>query len=301
MLGRSIEHVQPDFAIRPLGFRVGRKVRCGLPPTCRARLRRRSRILEASSDGVQQELHHRQVHDAIFVQAEVHRAAPILGRGGGSDVVFAVGLLLHESDHKIGGGAEKGIDPFQELLVERVEVLPPEALHGPGRLADFVTPGRRRVRHHLARHRVGGVREEGARQAEFLPRVVPGHGQQVFDHFHIGKILVHVIAGKDSPEDLLGVVVHVVVAVPGGADLAARPVAEQAGRHLAFPQAAGQEILVVVPNLLQLLVLELDGGARPEILPALFRFLLELLHGDLRQARHLAAGQRPRYRRGRAG
>ena len=111
----------------------------------------------------------RQIHDAIFVQAEVHRAAPILRRGGGNDVVFAVVLLFHESDHEIRGGAQKGIDPFQKLLVECVEVLPPEALHGPGRLADFVTPGRRRVRHHLAGHRVGGVREESAGHAEFLP------------------------------------------------------------------------------------------------------------------------------------
>ena len=48
----------------------------------------------------------------------------------------------------------------------------------------------------------------------------------------------------------------------------------------------------MIPDPFQLLVLELDGGARPEILPVLFRFLLELLHGDLRQTRSPRSARR---------
>ena len=71
-------------------------------------------------------------------------------------------------------------------------------------------------------------------------------------------MLLDVIARKNAPEDLLAVVVHVVVAVPCGADVAAGPIREQARRYLAFPQAARQKVLVAVPNLFQLLILQLD-------------------------------------------
>ena len=51
--------------------------------------------------------HHGQVHNAVLIQPKVHRAAPVLGRGRRHNVVFAVGLLFHEGDHEIGGGAQK--------------------------------------------------------------------------------------------------------------------------------------------------------------------------------------------------
>src|SRR5208337_1746584 len=95
------------------------------------------------------------------------------------------------------------------------------------------------------------------------------------------------VAGEHSPEELLGVVVHVVVAVPGGADPAAGPVAEQPRGHLALAKATSQKVLVVVPNLFQFLVREFHGRTRPKSFPTRFAFLLELRGGDTCQARAL--------------
>ncbi len=176
-------------------------------------------------------------------------------------MILPVRLLLHEGDNEVRRGAQQRIDAAQKILVERVQVLPPQALHGPRRFAHFVTPRRRRISHHLAGHGISRVREKRSRHFHLLPRIPLRDGQQLFDEIHVRQVLVHVIAGKNAPENLLSVVVHVVVAVPGGADLAAGPVSEQTRRQLARAQAASQEVLVVVPEPLQFLVVKLHRRA----------------------------------------
>ena len=182
-------------------------------------------------------------------------------------MVLAIVTLFCIGRYKARGGAQHRIHPAQIIGVLGVKVLPPQALDRPWSLADLVAPGRDRIRHHLTGRRIGGVREVGARQIEFLLCALLRHAHQILAEFDVRQVLLDVIAGKHTPEDLLRVVIHVVVAVPGRADLACRPVPEKARRYLALAQAAGKIVLVVVPDSLQLLVFQLHCRTRPELLP----------------------------------
>src|ERR1700733_10754834 len=93
-------------------------------------------------------------------------------------------------------------------------------------------------------------------------------------------MLLHMIARKNTPENLLAVIVHVVIAMPGGADVAGRPIPKQTWSHLAFSEATGQKVLVTVPNPFQLLIIQLHRGMRPKFPPMLFRPALQLADFD---------------------
>ena len=82
-------------------------------------------------------------------------------------------------------------------------------------------------------------------------------------------MLFRMITRKHAPEHLLGVVVHVIVAVPGGTDFAARPITKQARCNLAFTEAACKPVLVVIPPSLEFLIFELHRRTGPKIIPIL--------------------------------
>src|SRR6266536_4060201 len=102
-------------------------------------------------------------------------------------------------------------------------------------------------------------------------------------------MLLHVIAGKHTPENLLRVVIHMIVAVPSRADPACRPVPEKARCYLALAQTAGKEVLVVVPDALQFLVVQLDCRTRPELLPVRLAVLADAAEGGPCQPFNLLA------------
>ena len=80
-------------------------------------------------------------------------------------------------------------------------------------------------------------------------------------------MLIGVITGEHAPEHLLRVVIHVVVAVPSSTDLAAGSVAKEARRDFPFAQAAGEPVLIVVPETLEFFVVQLDSRVGPEVAP----------------------------------
>src|SRR6267378_2429729 len=95
------------------------------------------------------------------------------------------------------------------------------------------------------------------------------------------------VAGKYTPIDLFAVVVRMIVAVPRGSDISRRPVCKQAWRYFIRPQAASQEILILVPNALKFAVGELNSRMRPEFLPLRFRVVAEISQfrfGEFRDA-----------------
>src|SRR6266478_2574140 len=84
------------------------------------------------------------------------------------------------------------------------------------------------------------------------------------------------LAGNYSPIDLFAVVVRMIVAVPRGSDISSRPVCKQAWRYFIRPQAASQEILILVPNALKFAVGEVNSRMRPEVLPLQFRVVPDI-------------------------
>ena len=157
----------------------------------------------------------------------------------------------------------------QEVRVHRVEVVPPQALHHPRRLAHLRAPRRHRIRHLVHLHRVGRMRKEGARQSVVVASPRPAHGQQEIDEVGVREVLVDMVRGKGDPERLLQVVVRVVVAVPGRADPPVAPVRKQPWTVDARPDRAIEEVQVAVPGPLEELVAEPDAGLAPVVPPRL--------------------------------
>ena len=278
-LRRRARHVQPHFAVWPIHRRISRHVRADLVPA-RALVRIHAQYPRRLRRCLQHELRQRQIDDAILVQPHIHGEAPVLRRHRGNDVVAAVAALLHIGCEEPARRPQHRVSPFEELAILRVQVVPPQALHGPRRFAHLVTPRRHRIRVHFARHRVRRVEEERPRQPEFILRIGFAEHRQLLAQFDVRQVLLRVVRAEHAPPHLLGVVVHVVVAVPRRADAPAGPVAEQPRCHFALAQTARQEILVVIPDPLQFAVLEFNRRFRPERAPALRRRALQFVRRD---------------------
>ena len=289
---RRAGHIQPDFAVRPIHFRVDRQMRADVAPA-RALVRVDAQDFGCLGGGLQNEFRQCQVHDAVLVQPHIDREPPVLWRHGGHDVVAAVVALLHVGGEKTAGRAQHGIGALEERTILGVQVVPPQALHGPWRFAHLVAPRRHGVRVHLAGHGVGGVEEEGAGQAELVLGISLAQFRQLLAQLDVRQVLLGVIGAEHAPPDLLGVVVHVIVAVPRSADVPAGPVAEEAGCDLARAQTTGQEILVVIPDLLKFAIVEFDRRLRPEVTPASGRGPLQFLRRAGGHADHLGVGSLP--------
>ena len=140
--------------------------------------------------------------------------------------VVPIGVgALHVGHQKLYGGPDGGDGAgLQKLHVVGVAIVPPQALDGPGRLADFPTPGRYRVGHHIHRGGVGRMRVVGPRQLVIFLGPLPTYRQNLVNHVDIRQMFVDMITTKAEPKRLLGVVVHVVVAMPGRANGEVTPI-----------------------------------------------------------------------------
>src|SRR5579859_6261904 len=77
-----------------------------------------------------------------------------------------------------------------------------------------------------------------------------------------------------------------VIAVPGGSNIACGPVRKQARCNLVLFHTTGQKVLVVIPDSFQILVLELYRGLGPEIAPLLLAQLAPFSETNTEQAIH---------------
>ena len=190
---------------------------------------------------------------------------------------------LDVSGNELGGGFNQRVNTAKHRFFASVEIVPPKALYHPGRFTNFIAPRRSRIGNNLARNGIGGVRKVSTGEIELLAGVFLGHWKKIFHDFDIRQVLIGMIAGEHAPEDLLRVVVHVVVTVPGGADVAAGPVSEETRRDFPFPQATSEPVLVVIPAAFEVFIFKLDRGARPEATPELIGITLQVGSGESRQ------------------
>ena len=72
--------------------------------------------------------------------------------------------------------------------------------------------------------------------------------QQMIDQIDIGQVQIDVVAGKGCPEGLLGVVVHVIVAMPRHTNLAIAPVGKETGAGDARTQRTAQKVEIPIPG-----------------------------------------------------
>ena len=157
----------------------------------------------------------------------------------------------------------------KQLRILCIKIVPPKSLHRPGCLTDFPAPGRPRVGHHVHPRRIGRVREAGTFHLVELPRPSPRNGKEMIHQVHIRQVEIAVVGGERHPEGLLGIVVHVVIAMPGGADVAEAPVGKKPRTGDPGAQGTTEKIKVLIPEPLEFGIGQADCRAGPILLPHL--------------------------------
>ncbi len=104
-----------------------------------------------------------QIDQTIMVELKTRTQAIQFGGHCGEDMIiviapscamrFGATEVIHQEKH---GFLERTKGTCaQESCILRVQIVPPETLHGPRRLANFPTPGRHRIGHDVHAGRIG--------------------------------------------------------------------------------------------------------------------------------------------------
>src|SRR5947209_15701733 len=125
----------------------------------------------------EQEVDHREIHDAVPIEPEVHGASPIFRRHRWDHVILSVITSFHVCRDELCRSLQQWIDAPQYRIILRVQVMPPETLHNPWCFADLITPRRRRIGNYLAWNRVCGVREISPGKTKLVASVILRHRQ----------------------------------------------------------------------------------------------------------------------------
>ena len=104
--------------------------------------------------------------------------------------------------------------------------MPPQSLYCPGSFGNLPSPGWNRVGVHCHIHRKGAVGEIGTRQFVIFFGPPFTDRNQRLDKIHIRQIFLEVVTRKRHPKWLLGIVIHMVIAMPCRAYFVVAPVSQ---------------------------------------------------------------------------
>src|SRR5713101_1722915 len=162
-------------------------------------------------------------------------------------MVFLIIVSLHVGSDESRGLSKNGVYTAEVFFVLCIQILPPQTLRHPRGHCKLISPRRHWISYDLARRWIRRHRKKSTWKFEMLCREFRCYGKEVLTELYEGKVLLDMVAGKYTPIYLFAVVVRMIVAVPRGSDISRRPVCKQAWRHFIRPQAASQEILILVP------------------------------------------------------